>query len=324
MSKNMNLIKFVVNKEFCESCIVIKQKFESHKSFVIFDKHSLNLMWSDLVESFVSKNKIKYFGRFCATFIKRLVIYVLRVKSDTFEAFRHFELHNEHEENRVRRFCTNWKKEYSSNEFDDYRFEHDIEWKINRIKDFRAKWNRWTFKTNHHVNDQHYASERRFKWQLMNRVDLNNQLSSKSLFDDRQINYSLRSRHEKKILFRLFLFYWDNWLRYETKIDHEKKVDFKIVFDRARKVRTKSHLSNVAFQRDYLSCLICHLNKEKTWKITFRWDFRWNISKTINRWINRAFDEKTSSRIKFNNHSYLFVSAQLINYCRLILFNKES
>jgi hypothetical protein len=44
MSKNMNLIKFVANKKFCESCVVIKQKFESHKNLVIFDKHSLNLM----------------------------------------------------------------------------------------------------------------------------------------------------------------------------------------------------------------------------------------------------------------------------------------
>ncbi len=128
MSKSMNLIKFVVQRESCESCIVTKQKSESHKSLVIFDKHLLNLVWSDLVESFVSNDKIKYFMTFLCDFIKRSVIYVLRVKSDTFEAFRHFQLHNEHENNRVRRLRTNWRKEYSSNEFDDYRFEHDIEW----------------------------------------------------------------------------------------------------------------------------------------------------------------------------------------------------
>jgi hypothetical protein len=44
MSKNMNIIKLVVNKKFCEFCIMIKQKFESYKNFVIFDKHFLNLM----------------------------------------------------------------------------------------------------------------------------------------------------------------------------------------------------------------------------------------------------------------------------------------
>jgi hypothetical protein len=49
MSNEMNLIKSVANKNSCESCIVIKQKVESHNNFVILDKHFLNLMWSDLV-----------------------------------------------------------------------------------------------------------------------------------------------------------------------------------------------------------------------------------------------------------------------------------
>ncbi len=57
------------------------------------------------------------------------MIYVLRVKSNTFEVFKHFQQHNEHENNRVRRFRINWERKYSSNEFDDYRFEHDIQWK---------------------------------------------------------------------------------------------------------------------------------------------------------------------------------------------------
>jgi hypothetical protein len=63
------------------------------------------------------------------------MIYVLRVKSNTFEAFKHFQLHNEHEDNRIQRFRTNWEEKYSNNEFDDYRFEHDIKWKsiISRI-----------------------------------------------------------------------------------------------------------------------------------------------------------------------------------------------
>jgi hypothetical protein len=129
MSKKMNLIKSIVDRDFCETCIIIKQKIESHNNFVIFDKHSLNLVWSDLVESSIFNDKTRYFVTFLCDFIKRSVIYVLRVKLNTFEAFRHFQLHNEHENNRVRRLRTNWEKKYSSNEFDDYRFEHDIEWK---------------------------------------------------------------------------------------------------------------------------------------------------------------------------------------------------
>jgi hypothetical protein len=49
MSNDMNLIKLIANRVFCESCIVIKQKVESHNNLVILDKHFLNLMWSDLV-----------------------------------------------------------------------------------------------------------------------------------------------------------------------------------------------------------------------------------------------------------------------------------
>jgi hypothetical protein len=88
----------------------------------------LNLMWSDLVQSFVFNDKVKYFVTFLCDFIKRSVIYVLRVKSDTFNAFRHFQQHNKHEDNRVRRLRTNWKRKYFSDEFDKHRFEHDIEW----------------------------------------------------------------------------------------------------------------------------------------------------------------------------------------------------
>jgi hypothetical protein len=70
---------------------VIKQKVESHNSFVIFDKHFLNMMWSDLVQLLVFNDKIKYFVIFLCDFIKRSIIYVLRVKSNTFDVFRHFQ-----------------------------------------------------------------------------------------------------------------------------------------------------------------------------------------------------------------------------------------
>ncbi len=60
-------------------------------------------MWSDLVQFLVFNDKVKYFVIFLCDFIKRSVIYVLRVKSDTFEAFKHFQRYNEHENNRMRR-----------------------------------------------------------------------------------------------------------------------------------------------------------------------------------------------------------------------------
>jgi hypothetical protein len=129
MSKKKNLIILIANKNFCESCIVIKQKVESHNNFVIFDKHSLILMWSDFVQFFVFNDKIKYFVTFLCDFIKRSIIYVLRVKSNTFNTFKHFQQHNEHENNRIHRFRIDWEKEYFNDEFDNHCFEHDIEWK---------------------------------------------------------------------------------------------------------------------------------------------------------------------------------------------------
>jgi hypothetical protein len=130
MSESMNLSKFVVDKDSCVFCIIIKQKIELHSNFMISDKYFLNLMWSDLVEFSISNDKTRYFVTFLCDFIKRSVIYVLRVKSNTFEAFKHFQQHNEHENNRVRRLRIDWEEKYFSNEFDDYRFEHDIQWKL--------------------------------------------------------------------------------------------------------------------------------------------------------------------------------------------------
>ncbi len=55
------------------------------------------------------------------------MIYILRVKFDTFDVFKHFRQHNEHDDNRIRRLRANREKKYFNNEFDDYRFEHEIQ-----------------------------------------------------------------------------------------------------------------------------------------------------------------------------------------------------
>jgi hypothetical protein len=120
----------IKNKNLYVSCIVTKHKVESHNNFVILDKHSLNLVWNDLVQSLVFNDDVKFFVTFLCDFIKRSIIYVLRVKFDTFDVFKHFRQHNKHENNRIRRLRTTWRREYFSNEFDDYRFEHEIQWKL--------------------------------------------------------------------------------------------------------------------------------------------------------------------------------------------------
>jgi hypothetical protein len=203
MSKSMNLIKLVMHKKSCKFCIVIKQKFESHKNFVIFDKHFLNLMWSDFIESFVLNDKIKYFVTFFCDFIKRSMICVLRVKLNTFEAFRHFQLHNEHENNQMRHLSTNWEKKYSSNEFNDYRFEHDIKWKsiISKIFEQNKIVERWRDQWLRHL--------------LI--IYLESMKEMIQFVED-----SIKRHYDKKVLSTCIKIYWFN-LKEEEK---EKKKDF--------------------------------------------------------------------------------------------------
>jgi hypothetical protein len=155
---------------------------------------------------------------------------------------------------------------------------------------------------------------------MINRVNQNNQLFSKSFFDDKQINHFFRSRHETKILFRSFSSNWDNELCHETQINHEmKKTRLQIVLCRICRLRERSHLSIVTSQWDHLSCFVCYVNQEKAKRIIF-FHF-WNIDKTIDHEISHILDEKTNSEIEFDNHSHVFVSIWSINWCRLILFN---
>jgi hypothetical protein len=155
---------------------------------------------------------------------------------------------------------------------------------------------------------------------MINRVNQNNQLFSKSFFDDKQINHFLRSRHETKILFRSSSSNWNNELCHETQISHEmKKACFQIVFCRTYKLRRESHLSNVTSQWNHLSCLVYYVNQEKAWRIiSFHF---WNIDETIDHEINHILDEKTSSEVEFDNHSHALVSTRSINWRRLILLN---
>jgi hypothetical protein len=103
--------------------------------------------------------------------------------------------------------------------------------RINRVKNIKAKWNRRTFETNFYVNDQHHAQKRRFERQMMNRIIQNNQLFSKSFFDDKQINHFFRNRYEMKIFFCSFSTNWNNELCHETQINHEmKKFVFRSFF----------------------------------------------------------------------------------------------
>ncbi len=52
--------------------------------------------------------------------------------------------------------------------------------RINCVKNVKIKRHRRTSEINFYVNNQHHAQERQFKQQMMNRVNQNHQLFSKS------------------------------------------------------------------------------------------------------------------------------------------------
>jgi hypothetical protein len=90
MSIEINLIKFIINKNFCESCVLIKMKTNLYKKLLQSKEYLMKLIWSDLMISLIFNDDKKYFVTFLDDFIKRSKIYVLRIKTNTFKSFKNF------------------------------------------------------------------------------------------------------------------------------------------------------------------------------------------------------------------------------------------
>jgi hypothetical protein len=171
---------------------------------------------------------------FLCDFIKRSMIYMLRVKLNTFKAFKHFQLHNEHEDNQVRRFRMNWKRKYLNNEFDDYRFKHDIEWESIVSKIFEQNKLVECLKQviMLMINIMLKDVDLNNKWWIELIKTINDFRNRFSMIDKSIIFYEVNTK--KKFFFVHYSSNQNNRLRYETKIDHEiKKLilrTFSIVF----------------------------------------------------------------------------------------------
>jgi hypothetical protein len=292
---------------------------------VIFDKHFLNLMWNDLVQSFVFNDKIKYFVTFLCDFIKRLMIYVLRVKSSTLNVFKHFQQHNEHEDNWIHHFRINWKEEYFNEKFINHCFKHDIEWESIVSK---------TSKQNEVVERLKQILMSMINIMLKN-VDLNNKwwielITTFIYFRNRSsmINKSI-------ILFEVDTkrkFFLASFRRIETtsyvmkrkSVTKWKKLAFRsffVVFVNYE----RNHIYRMLRFNEiiYRVSFVTWIKKSKK-IMSFHF---WNIDKTIDHEINHIFDEKTSFKVEFNNYFHVLISARSINWCRFTLFsilNNES
>lgn len=128
MSHGMDLAKPVSDRNPCDPCALTKMRTEPHKDKVEPGRHPMDLIWSDLVGPLAPNNGQKYFVTFLCDYTRRSGLYILRSKDAAFEAFKHFHRHNEHGDNRIHRLRTDYGGEYVMTEFDNYRFEHGIDW----------------------------------------------------------------------------------------------------------------------------------------------------------------------------------------------------
>jgi hypothetical protein len=87
-----------------------------------------------------------------------------------------------------------------------------------------------------------------------------------------------------------------------------KKVCFQIVFYRVYKLRKRSHLSNVTFQWNYLSCFVYYLNQKKRKKSFFF------ISETsTKRSIIESIIFSTKKQILESNSIIILMSSSQLN-----------
>jgi hypothetical protein len=152
---------------------------------------------------------------------------------------------------------------------------------------------------------------------MMNWVNQNDQLSSKSFFDDKQINNSLWNQHEKKIVLSSSASNQDDELCHETKINYKiKKARIQIIFCRFCELREESHISYVTFQRDHISRLINHISQKKA---NNKSDYV-QINEKINHRSDQIFCEKINYRInsiEFDNHCF---HVDVKNHFKCVIF----
>ncbi len=87
-----------------------------------------------------------------------------------------------------------------------------------------------------------------------------------------------------------------------------KEARIQIIFCRSCKLRKKSHISNVTFQRDHLSCLVRHMNQKKDSQFEHV-----RIDEETNSQNDRISREKINRRIsskKSFDHYYFHVDVK--------------
>ena len=117
--------------DVCAFRVIIQTQIKLQKTFIKLDKYFLNLIYND-IQRFFSKipNDVKYLIFFHCDFDKQLYVSFFRIKEKSFQTFFNYKKQNEYKNKFIKRLKSNNESEYMSKEFEEFKFQNDIKWKL--------------------------------------------------------------------------------------------------------------------------------------------------------------------------------------------------
>ena len=114
MFKNIDLIKKIVNKDFCDLCVIKKTRQAPHKTHIRLKKESLNLIHFDIYNFITSRDYYndKYLVIFFDNWNKRLEVKIIKHKNGIFFIFKRYQARNQRGDFKIHRFRIDYDEEY--------------------------------------------------------------------------------------------------------------------------------------------------------------------------------------------------------------------
>ena len=126
MSKEIDFSKLPPN-DICIPCAKTGMKVKTHKDYIQPGRAFLDLIHSDIYGPFLkSDDGAKYFVTFLNDWDKASDIVLLRGKSDVLAAFQLFQRRYKRGDYQICCFCTDSKREYSSQACAEHRAKYSI------------------------------------------------------------------------------------------------------------------------------------------------------------------------------------------------------
>ena len=128
LSKGIDLIKEIISKEPYTPYAIKKGKNTPYKSQIRPARRECELIYSDIYGPITPRGYKggRYFITFLDNQIKRSKVEIIEFKSNTFPAFKRYQTRSEHSNTKIRRFRTNYSREYKDYNFNVYRANYRI------------------------------------------------------------------------------------------------------------------------------------------------------------------------------------------------------